>query len=112
MFLFFHPGVCVDFLRCFSLIENTTKIFNTNVTPKMITSVNGIRVISMFWIILGHTFLNMLTSGLLGEYSSARGWVRGCRISPVMETITFIFKFKYSSNLNMDTSQRISDIDE
>ncbi|CAB4019542.1 nose resistant to fluoxetine 6-like [Paramuricea clavata] len=58
-------GVFVDFLRCFSLVRNATKIFSTNVPPKVITSINGLRVISMFWIILGHTFLFMLTSGVL-----------------------------------------------
>lgn len=102
MFLFLHPGVCVDFLRCFSLVENTTKIFSTNVTPKMITSVNGIRVISMFWIILGHTFLFMLTSGILGEYSSARGWGRGLGAFPIPRKkldpkVSFLhFKFEKS----------------
>ena len=72
----------MDFLRCFSLVQNTTKIFNTTVTPKMITSVNGIRVISMFWIILGHTFLFMLSSGIVGEYRRARVGVPGHSYHP------------------------------
>ncbi|XP_028392822.1 nose resistant to fluoxetine protein 6-like [Dendronephthya gigantea] len=60
-------GVFLDFLRCFSLVRNTTKIFSTNVPPKVITSINGLRVISMFWVILGHTFLFMLTSYIMAN---------------------------------------------
>ncbi|XP_046851201.1 nose resistant to fluoxetine protein 6-like isoform X3 [Xenia sp. Carnegie-2017] len=46
-----------DFLLCFSLIRNTEKIFNTNVPPIAIKCINGIRVISITWVILGHLFM-------------------------------------------------------
>ena len=47
---------CQVFL-CFSLIRNTRKIFNTDVPATAVTSINGVRVISMWWIVLGHVFL-------------------------------------------------------
>ncbi|XP_046843813.1 nose resistant to fluoxetine protein 6-like [Xenia sp. Carnegie-2017] len=50
---------------CFSLQRNTRKIFDTSVSSAAITSINGIRVISIFWIILGHVYLRSLHNFLL-----------------------------------------------
>ncbi|XP_078365902.1 O-acyltransferase like protein-like isoform X1 [Oculina patagonica] len=50
------PNVVVRFFLCFSLIQNTSRIMDTNVPPSAITSINGMRVLSMWWVILGHTF--------------------------------------------------------
>ncbi|XP_046864834.1 nose resistant to fluoxetine protein 6-like [Xenia sp. Carnegie-2017] len=47
---------------CFSLQRNTRKIFDTSVSSAAITSINGIRVISIFWIILGHVYLYSITN--------------------------------------------------
>ena len=56
---------CELFL-CFSLIRNTRKIFDTNVPASAITSINGIRVFSILWVILGHTFLTVGLSPFVG----------------------------------------------
>lgn len=45
----------VKFLMCFSLIKNTRAIFDTTIPAGAITSVNGIRTLSIMWVILGHT---------------------------------------------------------
>ncbi|XP_032220153.2 nose resistant to fluoxetine protein 6 isoform X3 [Nematostella vectensis] len=65
--------VITEFFLSFSIIRNTSRIMDTNVPPGAITSINGMRVLSMFWVILGHTFLFMtlasgLTSNLLTSY--------------------------------------------
>ena len=57
---------CCEFFLCFSLLRNTKKIFNTDVPPIAITSVNGIRVISISWVVLGHTFLMFVFSPFIG----------------------------------------------
>ncbi|XP_033122588.1 nose resistant to fluoxetine protein 6-like [Anneissia japonica] len=44
-----------DLVRAFSLVENVPKILNTEVRPGSFPALNGIRVLSMCWIILGHT---------------------------------------------------------
>ena len=52
---------CIEFLKdlilSFSLYKTVPVIMNTHQPANAITSINGIRVISMFWVILGHTFL-------------------------------------------------------
>ena len=54
--LYFHTDVVVRFFLCFSLIQNTSRIMNTNVPVNAITAINGMRVLSMWWVILGHTY--------------------------------------------------------
>ncbi|XP_065898103.1 nose resistant to fluoxetine protein 6-like [Dysidea avara] len=46
-----------DLILSFSLYKTIPTIMATFQPPNAITSINGIRVISMFWVILGHTFL-------------------------------------------------------
>lgn len=38
------------------------------VPPGAITSVNGVRVLSMWWVILGHTFIWLLQNGVLSKF--------------------------------------------
>ena len=49
-----HP--LVHFITCFSLVKNTKAILSTHVVKGSITSINGIRVISLTWVILGHYY--------------------------------------------------------
>ncbi|XP_065898109.1 nose resistant to fluoxetine protein 6-like [Dysidea avara] len=46
-----------DLILSFSLYKTIPTIMATFQPPNAITSINGVRVISMFWVILGHTFL-------------------------------------------------------
>ena len=62
----FFLAYCCEFFLCFSLLRNTKKIFNTGVPSTAITSVNGIRVISISWVVLGHTFLRFVFSPFTG----------------------------------------------
>ena len=47
----------IKFILAFSLYKTIPFILSTKQYPHAITSLNGIRVISMFWVILGHTLL-------------------------------------------------------
>ena len=51
-----------DFITAFSLYKTVPTILATKQPPSAITSINGIRVISMFWVILCHTHLWVFTS--------------------------------------------------
>ena len=53
----------IHFFVCFSLLKNTRAILSTHVTEGSITSINGIRVISLAWVILGHFYV-------FGEFSA------------------------------------------
>uniref|UniRef100_A0A7M5UY80 Nose resistant-to-fluoxetine protein N-terminal domain-containing protein n=1 Tax=Clytia hemisphaerica TaxID=252671 RepID=A0A7M5UY80_9CNID len=46
----------LQILLCFSLARNAKAVFSTEVPKRAIESINGIRAISMFWVILGHLF--------------------------------------------------------
>lgn len=46
----------LEFITSFSVFKNVPMILSTKQPPTAITSLNGIRVISMFWVILGHTY--------------------------------------------------------
>ncbi|VDI33667.1 Hypothetical predicted protein [Mytilus galloprovincialis] len=64
----YKPGTFGKILLSFSVYTNGAKILSTNQSAGSLTSVNGIRFISMSWVILGHTyaFLSPL-AGLLGK---------------------------------------------
>ena len=45
----------IEFFTAFSLFKTVPALLSTKQAPHVITSLNGLRVISMFWVILGHT---------------------------------------------------------
>ncbi|XP_052221340.1 nose resistant to fluoxetine protein 6-like isoform X1 [Dreissena polymorpha] len=53
----YKPGVFGALLLSFSVLSNARKILNTNQPSQTLTSVNGIRFISMTWVVLGHTYV-------------------------------------------------------
>ena len=53
-----------EIITAFSLFKVLPQILLMKQPPSAITSVNGLRVISMFWVILGHTHLFSLITGV------------------------------------------------
>ena len=53
-----------ELITAFSLFKVLPQILSMKQPPSVITSVNGLRVISMLWVILGHTHLTALLSGM------------------------------------------------
>ena len=53
----------LEFITAFSIIKNINIVFSTKIPPTAITSLNGIRVLSMGWVILSHTFFWFLETG-------------------------------------------------
>ncbi|XP_033118021.1 nose resistant to fluoxetine protein 6-like [Anneissia japonica] len=47
----------VKFILCFSLLINGSKILNTKQGEGSLGALNGIRVLSLWWVILGHTYI-------------------------------------------------------
>ena len=54
----------VEIVTAFSLFKVLPQILSTKQPPSAITSINGLRVISMFWVILAHTHFSVLLTGL------------------------------------------------
>ncbi|XP_058971592.2 nose resistant to fluoxetine protein 6-like [Pocillopora verrucosa] len=61
----------VRFFLCFSLIQNTSCIMDTKIPAGAITSINGMRVVTMWWIILGHCYA-MLFAVPIGNVNSLK----------------------------------------
>ena len=91
-FLCYIPiDVVVQFFLCFSLIKNTSRIMDTKVPASAITSINGMRVMSMWWVILGHVY-GFQTVSAMSKYCSLHKaifdrlltivWVWFCSTSP------------------------------
>ena len=57
----------LSWYMCFSIIKNTKAILNTDTPSGAILSINGIRTISMTWVILGHIYSVGVIAGGLGE---------------------------------------------
>ena len=64
-------GRCIEFVKdftlSFSLYKTLPAIMATHQPANAITSVHGIRVISMFWVILGHTVIWALQFNVLAN---------------------------------------------
>ena len=57
----------LEFITAFSVFKNIPMILSTKQPPTAITSLNGIRVISMFWVILCHTQVWPLRPSLINN---------------------------------------------
>eukprot|EP00795_Rhopilema_esculentum_P001737 gene1737-16222_t len=56
----------LSWYMCFSIIKNTKAILNTDTPSGAILSINGIRTISMTWVILGHIYsVGVMAGGLV-----------------------------------------------
>ncbi|XP_076093222.1 O-acyltransferase like protein-like [Mytilus galloprovincialis] len=63
----YKPGFLGKLLLSFSVYTNGAKILSTNQGSGTLTAVNGIRFISMSWVILGHTYaFGLLSVGNIG----------------------------------------------
>jgi len=69
-----------DFITAFSLYRTVPALLATKQAPSVITSLNGLRVISMFWVILGHSQLGAMSPGMIDNPTA---------IKTVMSRFTF-----------------------
>ena len=56
-------GLAVRVLHCFSFSNNRRKLMATAPSAENIGCINGIRVMSTLWVVLGHSFLNFSQMG-------------------------------------------------
>ena len=56
IFITLNPGTLGKLLLSFSVYTNASKILNTKQPKGTLTAVNGIRFVSMSWVIMGHSF--------------------------------------------------------
>ena len=56
-------GTLENLLLSFSVYTNASKLLNTNQSAGTLTAVNGIRFVSMTWVVLGHSYAFGLQTG-------------------------------------------------
>ncbi|XP_076092954.1 nose resistant to fluoxetine protein 6-like isoform X1 [Mytilus galloprovincialis] len=88
----YKPGTFGKILLSFSVYTNGAKILSTNQSAGSLTSVNGIRFISMSWVILGHTyaFLSPLADNQLPfTILMFKRWTFGAILNALVSVDTF-----------------------
>lgn len=65
--IYIFPGIPGKLLLSFSVYTNGAKILSTDQGKDVLTCVNGIRFLSMTWVILGHAYSAPLS--IAGMYS-------------------------------------------
>ncbi|XP_074653885.1 nose resistant to fluoxetine protein 6-like isoform X2 [Tubulanus polymorphus] len=78
------------FMIAFSAVTNVLKIFDTTQPRGSIPTLHGIRVLSMLWIILGHTFA--ISAGIIDNLLEATGIIK-----------TFTFQVIGNGTFSVDT---------
>ncbi|XP_071786154.1 nose resistant to fluoxetine protein 6-like isoform X2 [Asterias amurensis] len=68
-------GIFGRFLLCFAFTLNLSKLMDTRQKDTSIRSMNGIRFISMTWVILGHTLFFIIVYGITTNPVSAVKWL-------------------------------------
>ncbi|XP_070565068.1 nose resistant to fluoxetine protein 6-like [Ptychodera flava] len=56
----YQPGIFGQCVLAFSVLENGRKILDTRHTAGTLAAIHGIRVLSMWWVILGHSYTLMV----------------------------------------------------
>ncbi|XP_038070354.1 nose resistant to fluoxetine protein 6-like [Patiria miniata] len=69
-------NLAVRFLLCFALNRNLAKLMDVKQSDKSIGALNGIRVISMTWVILGHTVIFGFTANITHNTPTILSWIQ------------------------------------
>ncbi|XP_030831493.1 nose resistant to fluoxetine protein 6 [Strongylocentrotus purpuratus] len=89
-----------QFLLSFALNRNLAKLLNTNPgADRTIGCLNGLRVISMAWVILGHTFFFPSQMGIIGNLPTAVGWYQTFGFQVVGNAFFSVDSFFFMSGL-------------
>lgn len=85
----FHLGTFGKLLLSFSIYTNGSKLLNTDQASGSLTAVNGIRFISMTWVILGHAYSFILSDvGKLNQHM--------CNKKSYYKNEKFLFQLMYT----------------
>ena len=88
----------VKFFLCFSFIRNTKKLLNTSTAKGPLACLNGLRVVSMWWVIQGHTY-SFTTLNLSNTQYAMATLVQRFTFQPVMNGTFSVDTFFFLSGL-------------
>ena len=87
-----------DFITAFSLYKTVPTLLATEQASSVITSLNGLRVISLFWVILGHTFAWIVLYGVDNRHSIPN-FLRRFSFQPVVHSTFSVDSFFFLSGV-------------
>ena len=87
----------LEFITAFSVFKNVPMILSTKQPPTAITSLNGIRVLSMFWVILAHTHYWALITGVLTNPLSLPHFISRFSFQPIANGFFSVDSFFFLS---------------
>ena len=83
----------------FSLYKTVPAVLSTKQPPTAITSINGLRVISMFWVILCHTYFFLFAFQNLKNFLDLIGFVARFSSQPILNGFFSVDSFFFLSGL-------------
>ncbi len=98
------PNRCLNFLwdivKGFSLYKTVPAVLSTDQPPTAITSINGMRVISMFWVILCHTYVFTYgDQGFANSYDLVSQFLPRFSAQPIINGFFSVDSFFFLSGL-------------
>lgn len=95
-----QPNVLVRVLLCFAMSRNLPKLLNTKQAEGGISCLNGIRVISISWVILGHTLVFILQAQASENIASALGrWLDNFAFQAISNAFLSVDTFFFLSGM-------------
>ena len=91
----------LDFITAFSLYKTVPTLLATKQAPGVITSLNGLRVISMFYVILGHTYfwIFTFTSARVDNFPALIDVAKRFSFQPVLSAFFAVDSFFFLSGV-------------
>lgn len=88
---------CLDVFKAFSFISNARKLLNTPTAKSPLSCVNGLRVISMWWVIQGHVY--GFSSSFLDNIAEGYKITRRFTFQPIINGTFSVDTFFFLSGL-------------
>ena len=89
-----------DVAKGFSLYKTVPAVFSTSQPPSAITSINGMRVISMFWVIMCHTYFFMFAmQSFANSFDVMSAFVSRFSSQPILNGFFSVDSFFFLSGL-------------
>ena len=92
-------GFLYDLIVSFSLYKTVPAIISTHQPASAISCINGMRVISMFWVILGHIYIFSLTASVLDNTSDLFSFAKRFSAQPILNGFLSVDTFFVLSGL-------------
>ena len=89
----------LKFITAFSIIKNVEMIISTKQPLNTITCFNGIRVISMFWVILSHIFQHQISHYVLINSGYIRHYMQQFSYQPIVNANFSVDSFFFMSGV-------------